>query len=180
MYYLRRIGAQLIDGLWITLASIGFFYAGGIESLITQEGSVYSARPAPMYPGGWLVEVSVSVEPEETDWLDRVHMRWTYFPLAGWTLTAIYAICYVGGYQRDGQTLGKRLMRLKVVREDGGKVGLGRLLCRWLAYFASGLPLYLGLAWIFVDKRQQGWHDWVCGTRVVPVESEQEKGEHHA
>ena len=40
MYYLRRIGAQLIDGLWMMIVSIGFFYAGGIESLIDRKSVV--------------------------------------------------------------------------------------------------------------------------------------------
>ena len=69
-----------------------------------------------------------------------------------------------------GQTPGKRLMRLRVVGKDGQRVGYGRALGRWLGYFVSGLPFYLGLLWIFVGWKRLAWHDWVCGTRVVPVE----------
>ncbi|MEO8407836.1 MAG: RDD family protein, partial [Oxalobacteraceae bacterium] len=34
-------------------------------------------------------------------------------------------------------------------------------------YFVSALPFCLGLIWVGLDKRKQGWHDKLAGTVVV-------------
>ena len=36
-----------------------------------------------------------------------------------------------------------------------------------LVYFVSIIPLCLGLIWVGLDKRKQGWHDKLAGTVVV-------------
>lgn len=69
-----------------------------------------------------------------------------------------------------GQTLGKMLFRIRVVRANGEKVGLG-----WAALWEipgriiSYIPLFLGLLWIAWDPKKQGWHDMMAGTIVVHV-----------
>lgn len=65
-------------------------------------------------------------------------------------------------------TPGKMLMSLRIVdAETGGSLTLGQSVVRYLAYFASILPLGLGLIWVAFDKRKQGWHDKLAGTVVV-------------
>jgi uncharacterized RDD family membrane protein YckC len=65
-----------------------------------------------------------------------------------------------------GQTPGKRLMGVRVVRSDGTRLRFGNAIRRELAYVASGL-LFLGYLWILFDNRRQGWHDKLAGTIVV-------------
>lgn len=66
-----------------------------------------------------------------------------------------------------GQTLGKYVLGLRVVRMDGKRMNLRRSLVRYLGYFLSLAPMTLGFLWIFVDDRRQGWHDKLARTCVV-------------
>jgi uncharacterized RDD family membrane protein YckC len=70
---------------------------------------------------------------------------------------------FMGG----GQTLGMRLFGLRVVNTDGSVIGLGAAIMRWLGIVISAALLLLGLLWIAVDPRKQGWHDKLAGTIVV-------------
>ncbi|MBZ2208303.1 RDD family protein [Massilia soli] len=49
----------------------------------------------------------------------------------------------------------------------GGKPGTSQFLIRYLGYFVSTIPLFLGLIWVGIDPRKQGWHDKMAGTVVV-------------
>ena len=67
-----------------------------------------------------------------------------------------------------GATPGKIAVSAKIVdARSGGRPGTGRLVARFFAYIASGLPLFLGFVWIAIDRRKQGWHDKIAGTVVV-------------
>jgi uncharacterized RDD family membrane protein YckC len=65
-----------------------------------------------------------------------------------------------------GQTPGKRIMGVRLVRTDGGRVTWGNAIRRELGYILSFI-LFLGYFWILVDDRRQGWHDKVAGTLVI-------------
>ena len=82
--------------------------------------------------------------------------------LAG-TLDLVYC---VGFWMLAGQTPGKRLMGLVVVKTDGGRVRLGAAILRWVGYWLSGI-LFLGYLWVLVDNRRQAFHDKLAGTLVV-------------
>jgi uncharacterized RDD family membrane protein YckC len=65
-------------------------------------------------------------------------------------------------------TPGKMALHLKIVdAETGQAVSAGRLIGRYLGYYVSIIPLLLGLIWVGIDKRKQGWHDKLAGTVVV-------------
>ena len=66
-----------------------------------------------------------------------------------------------------GQTLGKRIVGVRVVRLDGQRMNLRRALLRLLGYYVSIATLGLGFLWILVDNRRQGWHDKIARTCVV-------------
>lgn len=70
---------------------------------------------------------------------------------------------FIGG----GQTLGMRLFGLRVVGTDGAPIGLGAAIMRWVGILISAALLLLGLIWVAVDPRKQGWHDKLAGTVVV-------------
>ena len=65
-----------------------------------------------------------------------------------------------------GQTPGKRLMGLVVVKTDGDRMRLGAAILRWVGYWLSGI-LFLGYLWVLVDNRRQAFHDKLAGTLVV-------------
>lgn len=66
-----------------------------------------------------------------------------------------------------GMTIGKAIMGVRVVRMDGVPLTLGRCTRRYLTYWLAALPLFLGLLWVIVDDRRQGWHDKLSNTCVI-------------
>lgn len=69
----------------------------------------------------------------------------------------------------NGQTLGKRLFGIRVVRSGGGPVTYTRAFWRTLLYALSWQPLFLGLGflWALWDRRKQTWHDKIVDTVVI-------------
>lgn len=71
---------------------------------------------------------------------------------------------------RWGQTAGKWLLGLRVVRADGGPVKTGQAFFReLLGRLAAGFLLGLGYLWAAWDAVGQGWHDKLAGTAGVRV-----------
>ncbi len=68
-----------------------------------------------------------------------------------------------------GQTLGKRLCDLRVLRVDGSPIGLGRALVRTLARVVDVLPVFylVGAVAIWLTPRHQRLGDLAAGTVVV-------------
>ncbi len=77
---------------------------------------------------------------------------------------------FVIGWGRFGTTPGKLLLELRVVEaRSGERPGLVRAFIRYLGYFVSFLALGIGFLWIVFDRRRQGLHDKLAGTRVVCI-----------
>jgi len=91
--------------------------------------------------------------------------------VAGTVLQLILAAEALGFYlyfwARQGQTLGMRAWRLKLVTGDGGQPNLSALFKRALLAPISFLCFGLGYLWYFVGTRQQTWHDRGSDTYVV-------------
>jgi len=66
-----------------------------------------------------------------------------------------------------GQTPGKSLTGVRVIRTDGKRVGPLRSLLRMIGYAISVLLLGIGFFWVLIDDRRQGFHDKIAGTYVV-------------
>ena len=77
---------------------------------------------------------------------------------------------YVGFWAKSGQTVGKDLMGIKLVRHDGQPPGWAWAFVRYIGYIISGAVLSLGFMWILIDKKRQGWHDKIAGTYAMDVE----------
>ncbi len=69
----------------------------------------------------------------------------------------------------SGQTLGKRLFKIRVIDGFGETPTVGRSLRRILGYVLSALLFSLGFLWIGFDREKRGLHDWIAGTYVVQV-----------
>lgn len=71
-------------------------------------------------------------------------------------------------FVQEGRSLGKNFIGLRVMRTDGANRDYKTALLRHIiGYPISFLCLGLGILWILVDSRQQGWHDKLAGTIVV-------------
>lgn len=66
-----------------------------------------------------------------------------------------------------GQTIGKMIFRLQVVKEDGTPIGVKLALVRSFCYWVSALPLGFGFLSAIWDSKKQAWHDLLCFTMVV-------------
>ena len=67
-----------------------------------------------------------------------------------------------------GTTPGKKLLGMRVVKEDGSDASFFTMLIReWIGKAISGMILSLGFLWILFDQDNQGWHDKLMSTYVV-------------
>ncbi len=82
-----------------------------------------------------------------------------------WGIFAIgYSVFFVGSC---GQTIGRMVMRLRVVGTDQFSVGFGRAAVRLAAWVVSALPLLAGMLPALRDPQRRGLHDRLSRTRVV-------------
>ena len=87
-----------------------------------------------------------------------------------WVL--LLAWYFIGFTAACGQTPGKKIMGLWVVRENGASVHWGTSWIRFMiGYPLSFLPLGLGCYWALADPYHQAWHDKIAGTQVVGAAS---------
>lgn len=70
-------------------------------------------------------------------------------------------------HSSTGQTIGKKLVKIKVIQASGGPINYKIAFIRWAGYFISGLVMFLGFICVVFDKNKQGWHDKIAGTYVV-------------
>lgn len=69
---------------------------------------------------------------------------------------------------RTGQTVGKKALGIRLVKEETGQpLGVGMAFVRRLAHFLDSLPLYLGWLWPAWDAKSQTFADKVCGSIVI-------------
>jgi uncharacterized RDD family membrane protein YckC len=84
----------------------------------------------------------------------------------------IVSIAYfVVSWVKSGQTLGKSVTGMKVVRTDGSRLSWGQALLRYLGYIISGAVFSLGFLWVAFDPKRQGWHDKIARTYVIDEET---------
>ena len=82
-------------------------------------------------------------------------------------LNLLVTIVYnVGFWMMSGQTPGKRVLGVRVMRTDGTRLRLGNAIRRQIGYWISGI-FYLGFLWTLFDNKRQGFHDKIAGTIVT-------------
>ena len=80
----------------------------------------------------------------------------------------IPAVLSIVFWMTKGATPGKMLLKLKIVdAKTGNPLTLGQSIGRYLGYYVSIIPFCLGLIWVGIDSKKQGWHDKLAGTVVV-------------
>lgn len=132
----------LLMVMGIVAAAVGIFfgyYTGVMENIITSEGFDHLKE---FLPQARRIALSMLAIPP------------VYFIL----LTAVF-----------GQTLGKMICGIRVVRTDGARVGLLISTLRFFCYIISGMFLWVGFLWVIWDEDRQGWHDMLADTMVVRI-----------
>lgn len=93
------------------------------------------------------------------------------FNFLGWIVQLVvtygYYVYFTG---KDGQTIGKKAMKIKVVRADGLPMNMSTALIREVpGKIVDVLALGLGYLWAIWDKDKQTFHDKIANTFVVKV-----------
>lgn len=88
--------------------------------------------------------------------------------LTGFGFTFLVALVYnVFFWGLAGKTLGKAVMGIRIIGPRGSRMTLRRSLQRYLGYWVSALPLFLGYLWVLISDERVAWHDTFAGTRVI-------------
>ncbi len=69
--------------------------------------------------------------------------------------------------RKSDATPGKMAMGLKILRTDGSKLSVGRIIGRYFATIISGLPLAIGYIVAAFDDQKRTFHDRIVDTRVI-------------
>ena len=98
-------------------------------------------------------------------WLDGGLIKGPVDFLLNWVFPAAAVILFWFAKQA---TPGKMAIAARIVdAETGKKPSKSQLIVRYLGYYISMFPLFLGIVWVAFDRRKQGWHDKMAGTVVV-------------
>jgi uncharacterized RDD family membrane protein YckC len=89
-------------------------------------------------------------------------------PVAG--LSFLIGLLYTWFFltRNNGQTLGKALLKIRVVKVDGSAISDSDAIIRYVVSFLNYFFL-IGWLWALFDANQQGWHDKAANTYVVRV-----------
>lgn len=66
-----------------------------------------------------------------------------------------------------GQTIGNKLLNIRVIKTDGSDLSLVVALIRYVGLVVSILVIFIGVIWAAFDPNKQGWHDKIAGTYVI-------------
>lgn len=91
-------------------------------------------------------------------------------PQAIWALLGLVVTVYfVGFWWWWGQTLGKMLLGIKVIRSDNSPLTLGYALLRYGGCIVCCFTLFVGFIWLAFDSHRQGLHDKIADTYVIKL-----------
>jgi uncharacterized RDD family membrane protein YckC len=85
--------------------------------------------------------------------------------IAGQIIFAVYHWYFLT--RQNGQTPGKRIMNIRVVKADGTPISDVDAVLRIFGYLVGQVLLYLGYFWMLFDAQSQTWQDKMANTYVV-------------
>jgi len=98
-----------------------------------------------------------------------------------WTSRAIYGLAFlpimfyalVLESMMDGQTIGKRILQIKVIKIDGYQASFGDYLIRWIFRIVEVTYIMgiIGLITLIVNKKTQRFGDMAAGTAVISLKN---------
>lgn len=151
-----RLGSFLLDGILYGLLSAVFVVPGVVILLSAFDGCV-------TYEIG--DEVSELICPPGKPDAGSIALAIALFVVGAIVTTVVY----VRALGRTGQTWGRKIVGIKVVRKDtGAPLGVGKAFGRTaFAWIISSNICYLGYLWMLWDGEKQTWHDKIVGAVVV-------------
>ena len=91
-----------------------------------------------------------------------------FVAIAGGVYILWTAAYFVAFWSISGQTIGSRLMQVRLVTARGGKVKPVRALVRCIAMYLALLPLPWG--YLPIPLKRLGFPDWLAHTRVIETD----------
>jgi uncharacterized RDD family membrane protein YckC len=89
--------------------------------------------------------------------------------LVGYLCVLGYFILQMVKQGNTGQTVGKKLIGLKVIKEDTQQpIGAGMGVVRWICHFLDGI-CFIGYLFPLFDAKKQTFADKIMGTVVIVV-----------
>ena len=145
----RRFFAFMIDEMLLTAIGWFFFLLGGTAL-------------------GLGIQTGEMVLDEEIFW--GLSLKYVLLYQFLTVLLSMAYFTYLHGTM--GQTLGKKILGLKLMQETGESMRPGLAFLRWVGYLINTVCMNLGFIWVAFDGRKQGWHDKIAGTVVIRTEYE--------
>jgi len=100
------------------------------------------------------------------DFLDTEGVPYFYFFIV--SIFVIPAVICISMWQMFQSTPGKMLLGLKILDAKTLEPATQKkYILRYLGYFISMPPIYLGCIWAGIDKNKQAVHDHIAGTVVI-------------
>lgn len=89
-------------------------------------------------------------------------------------LTLLITIAYFVGFwvKQNGQTIGKRAMHIRVIKENDEPIDPFTAIIRYFSTWLSAFVLCLGYIWVIFDKKKQSWHDKIAKTYVIEADDQ--------
>lgn len=176
----ERIAAAILNNIFTTLAALPLI--GGLGFVVWQSFKEYG-----LADGGW-DSLAPSTQTEMV-------IGWFSHPIfwIGLLVLLIYGIIQCVLMSRSGQSIGKKLLNLKVIKQDGREAGfVGVVLLREivfnigcgalvgifaaflqmsdaLANFLTYLPTLICAIMLFAAVERRTLQDWIAGTIVVKL-----------
>lgn len=168
----RRLTARVIDGLLYAVVGVGFLitallylqFASGTKLSM---GGIDPLPPVP--PWLWIETHTV---PDVDPWAMVFFLH-----LAANILLLLPALLYeLPLTATQGQTIGKILTKIELIRIDDGRVpGWRRAGVRWAVLYLPLLLPIIGIPICFLitlsplfNPQRQGWHDKIASTAIIP------------
>lgn len=144
---------------------------------VTEEAETESAASWPARVGAFSVDVLFGLAV-----LAAVALVWFTAPLYGWlwwasaaTGVVIVVLIWLNRWLAPdlaGWSMGRALFGIAVVRRDGERAGVFRLLARDLAHLLDTAALFIGWLWPLWDSRNRTFADLLLRTEVRRVDGE--------
>jgi uncharacterized RDD family membrane protein YckC len=90
----------------------------------------------------------------------------TLSTVVGLVLGIVY---YVYFFTSSGQTLGAKVMGIKLVDGNGQNLSVGSAVVRVIVGYVSGMIIFIGYLWMLWDSKKQTLHDKAAGSYVVKL-----------
>lgn len=88
------------------------------------------------------------------------------FSFVAWLIEIVYVVAF---WVWRGQTPGKMITGIKIIRTDSSPIDWQYSLLRYIGCIISAIIIFIGFIWIAFDSRKQGIHDKIADTYVVKL-----------